>query len=138
MEWNPRMSLQSRRLLQQHIDALAADLAVGWRGDATRAEPDLVVMLDHLGIGFVGLNPQSDRASQFVLHRALGGCERVEHLQPPLAFLDSQGVAVCALPVWPSLLALAVADGLSIEIRDQPAGPAPVVRWVPTHEPDDG
>lgn len=134
MEWHPNVSVQGRLLLQRTLDALSETLEPGWRGDATRLKADLTIMLDYLAIGCVGIAPTSQYGSDFVLHEVLGCCPRDEHSRAPLAFQDGQGVTVCTVPVWPSILELAVGEGLTVEVLEKPAGPIPTLQWRHAHD----
>lgn len=129
MDWTRRLSPQSRRLLSLSQSELASILEAGWRGDATRREPDLQVMLDYLEIGFVGIYPKTGRGRSFMVHGVLGGSEEPEKAELPLAILDAHGVALCAVPVWPTILSLATAMGLALEINEAPDSITLSTRW---------
>ena len=129
MELHPRINWQGRRLLQHSLDVVGNTLEPGWHGDATRTEPDLLIMREHLPVGLVGINPQTERGQKFALHTVLGGAHDPKSIEPPLALVDMQGVVVCGVPVWPTILELAVQAGLAVEITENPEVPPPIMKW---------
>lgn len=130
MEWHPRVGFRGRALLNGAQMATDDALVPGWRGDATRPKPDLIIMLDYIAIGLVGILANNDYANEFVVRKVMGGCKvHDDDLQPPLAILDHQGVLVCSVPVWPTILDLAIRAGLALDIEPIPDGSMRPLKW---------